>query len=165
VEPHRPRGRIVKALANPPPHPIPSPQPVTEAPKQPKEIATSNTARPKKPETKTAAAPKPAAAKPKKKAVAIVETAATKPKTPKLVDPTHFSLDPPEEISDLLDHLHLQACVELTHQLLTSISSLPTGAARPRAVLKKVILLSPNMAARLRTERGKSLRLACWNAD
>jgi hypothetical protein len=38
--------------------------------------------------------------------------------------------------------------VELTRRLLTSISSLPTGAARPR-----------------RTERFKALCLACWNAE
>jgi len=44
-----------------------------------------------------------------------------------------------EEISDLLDRLPLQACVELTRRLLTSISSLPTGSACPRAVLKTVI--------------------------
>jgi len=41
---------------------------------------------------------------------------------------------------DLLDHLPLHACVELTRWLLTSISSLPTGEARPCAVLKTVIL-------------------------
>jgi hypothetical protein len=43
-------------------------------------------------------------------------------------------------MSDLLDHLPLQACVELTLRLLTAISTLPTGAAHPRAVLKTVIL-------------------------
>jgi hypothetical protein len=87
LEPRRLKGRVVKALANSPPHPIPSPQPVTEAPKQPKVTATRKTARPKKPEPKIAAAPKPAAAKPKKKAFAIVETASAKPAKPKLVDP------------------------------------------------------------------------------
>jgi hypothetical protein len=70
-----------------------------EAPKQPKVTATSKTARPKKPEPKTAAAPKPAAAKPKKKAVTIAETAAAKPTTPKLVDPIHSSFNPLKEIS------------------------------------------------------------------
>ena len=109
-------GRVVKASANPPPNPNPSPQPVTEAPTQPKVTATRKTARCKKPE-------------PKKKAVAIVETAAAKPTTPKLVVPTHSSTNPLEEISDLLDHLPLQACVELTCRLITSIPSLPTGAA------------------------------------
>ena len=48
--------------------------------------------------------------------------------------------NPLEEIYDLLDRLPLQACVELTRRLLTSISSLPTGTVRPRAVLKTVIL-------------------------
>jgi len=36
---------------------------------------------------------------------------------------------PTEEILDLLYHLPLQAYVELNRWLLTSISSLPTGAA------------------------------------
>ena len=74
------------------------------------------------------------------KAAASVKTAAAKPKTPELVVPTQSSTSPLEDISDLLDHLPIQACVELTRWLLTSISSLPTGAARPRAVLKTVIL-------------------------
>jgi hypothetical protein len=56
------------------------------------------------------------------------------------VIPTQSPTSPLEEISDLLDHLPIQACVELTRRLLTSVSSLPTGAARPRAVLKTVIL-------------------------
>jgi len=54
--------------------------------------------------------------------------------------PTQSPPSPLDDISDLLDRLPLQACVELTRQLLTSISSLPTGTARPRAVLKTVIL-------------------------
>jgi len=37
-------------------------------------------------------------------------------------------------------HLPIQASVVLTCRLLTSISTLPTGAARPRAVLKTVIV-------------------------
>ena len=48
--------------------------------------------------------------------------------------------NPLEEISDLLDRLSLQACVELTYRLITSIFYLPTGTARPRAVLKTVII-------------------------
>jgi hypothetical protein len=102
--------------------------------------ATRETARPKKPEPKSTAAPKPTAGKPKKKAAASVETAAAKLTTPKLVVPTHISTCPLEEISYLLAYLPLQTCVELTRRFLTSISSLPTGAARPRAVLKTVIL-------------------------
>jgi hypothetical protein len=53
---------------------------------------------------------------------------------------TQSSTSPLEEISELLHHLPIQACVELTRRHLTSISSLPTGAARPRAILKTVIL-------------------------
>jgi len=112
----------------------PTPQPVTEAPRQPKVTATRQTARPKKPETKSTAA-----GKSKKKAAASVKTAATKPTTPDLVVPTQIPTSPLEDISDLLDRLSLQACVELNRRLLTSTSFLPTGAARPWAVLKTVI--------------------------
>jgi len=86
------------------------------------------------------AATKSAAGKSKKKAAASVKTAAAKPTTPDLMVPTQSPTSPLDDISDLLDRLPLQACVELTRQLLTSISSLPTGTARPRAVLKTVIL-------------------------
>ena len=80
--------------------------------------------------------------------------------------PNQSPTNPLEEVSDLLDRLPLQACVEVTRRLLTSFYSLPSGAARPRAVLKTVILFVANMAARpRRTVRGKALRLACWNAD
>ena len=69
-----------------------------------------------------------------------MKTVAAKPTTPELVVPTQTSNSPLEDISDLLDHLPIQACVELTRRFLTSISSLPTGAARLRAVLKTVNL-------------------------
>ena len=94
----------------------------------------------KKPKPKSAAATKPAAGKTNKKAASSVKTAATKPTTPELLVPTQTSTSPLEDISDLHDHLPIQACVELTRRLVTSISFLPTGAARPRAVLKTVIL-------------------------
>jgi hypothetical protein len=113
-----------------------------------------------------AADPKPAAVKPKKKAAASAQTAAAIHSTPKLVVPTQSPDSPLEEISDLLDLLPIQACVELTRRLLTSVSSLPTGSVRQRAVLQTVIVLWPNMAARpRRTRRRKPLRLTCWNAD
>ena len=54
--------------------------------------------------------------------------------------PTQSSTSPLEEISDL-DNLPIQACVELTRRLQTSIPSLPKGPDRQRAVLKIVILL------------------------
>ena len=121
-------------------NPNPPPQQVTEVPRQPKVTATRKKAGPKKREPKPTAAAQPAAGKSKKKVAAGVKTAATKPTTPVLVVPNQRPTNPLEEISDLLDRLPLQACVELTRRLLTSISSLPTGTARPRAVLKTVIL-------------------------
>jgi hypothetical protein len=92
--------------------------------------------------SKTIAAPKTAAGKSKKKAAASVKTVAAKTTTPGLVFPTHPSSIPIQDISDLLDRLPLQACVELTHRLLTSISSLPTGAAGPRAVLTVILFVA-----------------------
>jgi hypothetical protein len=115
-------------------------QPVTEASEQAEVTATRKTARPQKSEPKITAAPKPAAGKSKKKAAASVKTAAAKPTTPKLAVPNQSSTSPLEENSDLLDHLPIHACVELTCRLLTSMSALPTGAGRPRDVLKTVIL-------------------------
>ena len=115
-------------------------QPVTEVPKQPKVTASRKTARPKKPESKFSAVTKPPAGKLKKKAGASVKTAAVKPTTPDLVVPSRSPTSPLEVISDFLENLPLQQCVELTCRFLTSISYLPTGAVRPRAVLKTVVL-------------------------
>jgi hypothetical protein len=102
--------------------------------------ATRKTAGPKKPKQISTARTKPSAGKTKKKVAASVKTATAKPTTPDMVVPTQSSTSPLEEMSDLLEHLPVQACVELNRRLLTSISSLPTGAARPRANLKTVIL-------------------------
>jgi hypothetical protein len=54
--------------------------------------------------------------------------------------PPPVNPSPVEEISDLLDTLPMNACVELTRRLLTAVPSLPSGPARSRAVLKTVIL-------------------------
>ena len=108
------------------PTPNPPFQLVTEAFEQPKVAATRERARPQKSEPKTTAAPKPNAGKSKKKAAAGVKTADAKPTTPNLVVPNQSTTSPLEEISDLLDHLPLHACVDLTRRVLTSISSLPT---------------------------------------
>jgi len=105
-------------------------------PRQPKVTATRKKVGPKKPQPKPTAAAQPAAWKSKKKVAASVKTAATKPTTPDLVVTTNIL----EAFSDLLDRLPLQACVELTRRLLTSISSVPPRTASPRAVLKTVIL-------------------------
>jgi hypothetical protein len=107
---------------------------------QPKVTATRKTARPQKLQPKSTSGPKPAAGKPKKKAAASVRTAAAKRTTPRTGGSHQKFLLTPEDICDLFVRLPLQACVELTHRLRKSISFLPTGAARPRAVLKPVIL-------------------------
>ena len=105
------------------PNPNPPPEPVTEVPRQPKLTTTS----PKKPERKPTATAQTAAGKSKKKVVASVTTAATKPTTTVLVVPNQSPNNPLEEISDLIERLPLQACVEMTRRLLTSFSSLPQG--------------------------------------
>jgi len=165
MEPLRSRGRVVKTTTPPPnSNPKPIPQPVTEVPRQPKVTATRKTAGPKKHEPKSTAATKPVAGKSKKKAAASVKTVAAKPTTPDLVVPTQSPTSPLEDISDLLDRL-LQACVELTRRLLTSISSLPNGTARPRAVLNTVIFVTEYGSTPWEDGTDKTLRLACWNAD
>jgi hypothetical protein len=107
---------------------------------KPELTATNKTARPQKYEHKISAAPMQVAAKSKKKASASVKTAAPKPTTRILVVPNLSSTTPLEKISDFMDILPIPACVEFTRRLLTSLFSLPDGAARPRAVLKTVIL-------------------------
>ena len=62
------------------------------------------------------------------------------PKKPNPASIPHPNQSPIEEISDLLDNLPVNACVELTRRLLTAVPTLPSGAARSRAVLKIVIL-------------------------
>jgi hypothetical protein len=117
----------------------PTPQPVTEAPRQPKMTATRQTARPKKTETKSTAATKPAAGKSKKKAAASVKTASANLSTSELVVPTQNPISPLEDISDLLDRLPLQACVELTrraHLLPPHRGSPPAGCFENRHFLR-----------------------------
>jgi len=65
---------------------------------------------------------------------AKVKTPVAKPTTPSLVVPTRNPTNLPEEISDIHHH-QLYARLEMTRRFLTSISSLQTGKARPRAVL------------------------------
>ena len=145
--------RVAKVTTTTTPPPNSSPQPVTEATERPKLTATRKKASPKNPETKSTAVTKPAAGKAKKKAAASVKTAAAKPATPDLVVPTQIPTSPLEYISDLLDRLLLHSCVELTHRLLTSIVSLTTGAARPRAVLKTAILFVAEYGSTPKEER------------
>ena len=122
----------MKASTSSPPKP--TKQPVTKEPNLPHVATTEKKVKPEKAEPKNTAAHKKAAVKPKKAANAGAKTVTT-PK-PVANPPSTFPL---EDISDLLDSLSLEACVQLTRRLLASISSLPKGADRPRAVLKTVI--------------------------
>ena len=69
-----------------------------------------------------------------------------------LVAPTRINHSPIEEISDLLDKLPLNACMDLTRRLLTSIPILPSGTARTRAVLKIVILFVAEYGSTTQTD-------------
>ena len=44
------------------------------------------------------------------------------------------------EITDLLDNITLEPCVELTHRLFACFRTLPPEAARSQGVLKAVVL-------------------------
>ena len=116
-------GCVVKATTTPKPNPKPTRKPVTDPPSQPKVTTTRKTAGPG-----SAASTKTAAGKAKKKAAASVKTAAAKPSTPELVVPTQSSTSPLVDISDL-DHLPIQACVELT--LRSSRPSPPSPQGQP----------------------------------
>jgi hypothetical protein len=130
---HVVRGGRVANAAPPPLAPNPITSQLTKA-RKPIVRPTSKTAKPEKPAPKTPAAPKAASVKP-----VVAKPVATQPSSTKLVATTRPT-SPLEGIADLLDQLPIKACEELTCRLLTSISSLPTGVARPRATLKTVIL-------------------------
>ena len=110
--------------------------PSTKAPNQPKVAATAKKVKPDAAEPKATAATK-AAVQIKKKAATTCAKPVANALPVAMPKPT---TSPLEGISDLIDQLPLDACVELTRRLLTATSSLPKGAARPRAVLKLVIL-------------------------
>ena len=65
---------------------------------------------------------------------------AAKLTAPELMKPTQIATSPFKEVSDLLDVLHIKASLEVTHRHFTSIFSLHTGEAPPRAVLMTEIL-------------------------
>jgi hypothetical protein len=100
------------------------------------------------------AAPKKA---PAKKA-STTQCVATPTSPQQLVPSPAVNPSPLEEISDLLDTLPMDACVELTRRLITAVPSQPSGSARSRAVLKIVLLFVA------RRSRAIALRLALWNA-
>jgi hypothetical protein len=132
-------GRVVKAPPAPPTPKKPS-QPVTEANERPTVTATSKTARPRKSEPKTPAAPKQATGKPKKMVAPSVAPVAAERKTPSLVAPKPTRTSPLGDITPFLAHLPPDECMELTCRLLTSVASLLRGMARARAILNTVII-------------------------
>jgi hypothetical protein len=100
--------------------------------------ATRKTYKPKKPVPKSTAAARAATVKFNKKTPEFVKPVDAIPTN--LVVTPQIPISALEDISDLIDNLPIQACVELTRRLLTSFPSLPLRVARPRAVLKTVIL-------------------------
>jgi len=124
--------RVVKATTTPSQNQNPSPQPVTDVPQQPKVTSTRKRASPSLLQPLSWLLGRPRRKQPR----------VSKPRPLNTISylgvPTQSSTSPLEEISDL-DRLPLQACVEVTLRLFTSIS-LPTGVPRPTAVLKTVIL-------------------------
>ena len=59
----------------------------------------------------------------------------SQPKTNELVVQPQPNQSPINEISDLLNNLTLNVCVELTHKILMSLPTLPSGLGRSRAVI------------------------------
>ena len=109
------------------------------------------------PTFKPAAAPKEGKASESRKDVKAAQPAVAAPQqapmmkqamtgksSPPPKKPIPASIPPPNqspiEISDLLDNLPVNACVELTRRLLKAVPTLPSGAARSRSVLKIVIV-------------------------
>ena len=74
----------------------------------------------------------------KKKAKTSKSSPSPKKANPASLSPSYQS--PIEIISDLLDNLPLNECVELTRRLLTAVPTLPSREARIRAVLKIFVL-------------------------
>jgi hypothetical protein len=112
-------GRIVKAQAKKEPAPNPSGE------------GGQTTGR---------AAPAVGQSKPSRPGTPVVLPQPPQPKHTDSSPPQPQSQAPVEGITDLLDNLPTSACLQLTRRLLSMASSLPRGDARPRAVLRTVIL-------------------------
>ena len=110
--------------------------------------------------------PKPATVKPQNQVATTFKTVADKHNPAKWVAPTDTTTSTLRGISDLLDNLPLETWFELTRRLLNSISSFPTGAARPLAFLKTVIFFVAEYGSTpYEEEVGKSLALACRKVE
>jgi hypothetical protein len=90
--------------------------------------------------TERQAAPTGGQRKPACPEVSVVESQPPRSKQTDSTPSPPQGQSPLQEIADLLENLPTKACVELTRRLLSASSSLPTGEARPRAVIRTVIL-------------------------
>jgi len=114
-------GRVIKAAS--PPSPNPTSSPVTQSPRNVVET-TGKKGKPAKSTPKVKVCPKQAQATKANKPAKPRQPSQTTPMEP--VAPTRSNHSPIEEISDLLDKLLLNSCVDLTRRLVTSIPTLPS---------------------------------------
>ena len=114
-------GRVIKAAS--PPSPNPTSSPVTQSPRNVVET-TGKKGKPAKSTPKVKVCPKQAQATKANKPAKPRQPSQTTPMEP--VAPTRSNHSPIEEISDLLDKLPLNSCVDLTRRLVTSIPTLPS---------------------------------------
>jgi hypothetical protein len=107
-------------------------------------------------QNKGRAAPVEAQPKPGRTGAPVVVPQPPQTSTLTLLPPTTESVTT-RAIIDFLDNLHTSAFVELTRRLLSPASSLPTGDARPRAVLKTFILFFAEHGGTAQEDPGYSL--------
>jgi len=143
VESRRPRRLIVNTTTTPAnnTHRNSPPQLVAEEPEEPKETDNSQKARSQNHRSNSQQPLNGLPGSLKRKQPRV-----SNPRPPRPQNQTGVPTQSPtctfEEISDLVDHLPLHACVELTRHLLMSICSLPTGPVLPRTALKTVSFCS-----------------------
>jgi hypothetical protein len=127
----------VKATVPTPPEP--TPKSVTEVPDKRNVTVTKKGSTAANPALKSTKALRQVQMKNTEEKVKAGKSSTTipNPTTPRPSPETPQS--PIEEISDLLDTLHIDACVELTLRLLTAAPTLPPGVTRSRSVLKTVV--------------------------
>lgn len=118
--------------------PQPSPGPVTETPTRSEVTYTSHKVKTAKSASKFTVGPKQAPVTKPKEPAEFTKPSQRKPK--ELVVPPQLNQSPTDEISDLLDNLPISACVALTRRILTSVPTLPSGAARWQSVPKTPVL-------------------------
>jgi hypothetical protein len=90
--------------------------------------------------TERQAAPTGGQRKPACPEVSVVESHPPRPKQTYSTPSSPQSQSPLEGIIDLLKNIPTKACVQFTRRIISAASFLRTGEARPRAVLKTVIL-------------------------